>query len=101
MADPAAMLKQLSIIQLACAAVHALTGDVASKWAALDRQEQHFMQLALQGMHGQDIVLVTVIVVIIVQLVCAVHALTGGAAAKWAALDRQEEHFMQLALQGM
>lgn len=49
MAKPDAMLRQRSIIQLACAAGHALNGDSAAHWEALERQEQSLLQAALDG----------------------------------------------------
>lgn len=49
LAKPGVLLRQLPVLQLACAAVHALAGEGASKWAALDRLEQHLLQCALGG----------------------------------------------------
>ena len=49
-AKPDMLWRQRSIIQLAHAAVHALTGDSSSaRWEALERQEQQLLQLALDG----------------------------------------------------
>ena len=50
MTKPAVMLRQYSILQLAWAALHVVTGDSATHWAALDRQEQRLMKLATEGM---------------------------------------------------
>lgn len=49
MAKPQALFKQRSIIQLACAAVHAFNGDSAQSWDAIEQQEQRLLQLALDG----------------------------------------------------
>ena len=49
MVKPAAMLKHRSIIQLACAAVHAFNGKSAAHWEAIERQEQSLLQQALDG----------------------------------------------------
>ena len=50
MAKPDVILRQGPVIQLACAAVHALTGPSAANWAALEKQEQQLLQQALDGM---------------------------------------------------
>lgn len=50
MAKPDVILRQGPVIQLACAAVHALTGPSATNWAALEKQEQQLLQQALDGM---------------------------------------------------
>ena len=50
MAKSDVMLRQRGIIQLACAAVHALTGESSANWAALESQEQQLLQHALDGM---------------------------------------------------
>ena len=50
MAKPDAMLRQRSIIQLACAAVHAFNGESSAQWAALEQHESHLLQQALDGM---------------------------------------------------
>ena len=49
MAEPDAVLRQRSIVQLACAAMHALKGDSAPHWEALEWQEQSLLQVALDG----------------------------------------------------
>ncbi|DBA79608.1 TPA: hypothetical protein ACH3X1_008295 [Trebouxia sp. C0004] len=49
MAKPDVMLRQRGIIQLACAAVHALTPESSANWAALETQEQQLLQHALDG----------------------------------------------------
>ncbi len=55
-AKPDVMLRQRGIIQLACAAVHALTGESSANWAALETQEQQLLQHALDGMmHTQSV----------------------------------------------
>jgi hypothetical protein len=55
MAKPDVMLRQRGIIQLACAAVRALTGESSANWAALETQEQQLLQHALDGvMHTQN-----------------------------------------------
>ena len=50
MAKSDVMLRQRGIIQLACAAVHALTGESSANWAALEAQEHQLLQHALDGM---------------------------------------------------
>lgn len=50
MTKPDVMLRQRGIIQLACAAVHASTGEPSANWAALESQEQQLLQHALDGM---------------------------------------------------
>ena len=49
MAKPEAMLKHLSIVQLACAAVHAFTGECSAGWEAMEQHEANFLQQALDG----------------------------------------------------
>ena len=53
MAKPDAMLRQRSIIQLACAAVHAFSGESSAQWAALEQHEAKLLQQALDGKPAQ------------------------------------------------
>lgn len=53
MAKPDAMLRQRSIIQLACAAVHAIIGSSSAQWAALEQHEADLLQQALDGTSNQ------------------------------------------------
>lgn len=53
MAKPDAMLKQRSIIQLACAAVYAIKGSSLARWAALERHEGNLLQQALDSKSNQ------------------------------------------------
>ncbi|DBA83451.1 TPA: hypothetical protein ACH3X2_006387 [Trebouxia sp. C0005] len=52
MTKPDVMLRHRGIIQLACAAVHASTGESFANWAALESQEQQLLQHALDGTEG-------------------------------------------------
>ena len=49
MSKPAAMLRQRAILQLACAAVHALHGAGAAEWDALHKREQQLMAASTSG----------------------------------------------------
>ena len=51
MDKPDVMLRQKAVIQLACAAVQALTGDSSAPWEAAHLKEQQLLQLALDGMY--------------------------------------------------
>ncbi len=72
MAKPDVMLRQQGIIQLACAAVHALTGESSANRAALTGDPSANWA-----------------------------ALTGESSANWAALESQEQQLLQHALDGM
>ena len=72
MAKSDVMLRQRGIIQLACAAVHALTGESSAN------------QAALTGDPSANRV-----------------ALTGESSANWAAVESQEQQLLQHALDGM
>lgn len=52
-AKPDAMLRQRSIIQLACAAVHAFSEDSSAQWAELEQHEAELLQQALDGKVAQ------------------------------------------------
>lgn len=52
MAQPDVMVRQRGIVQLACAAVHALMGASSANWVALETQEQQLLQHALDGTEG-------------------------------------------------
>ncbi|KAL3161673.1 hypothetical protein ABBQ38_008774 [Trebouxia sp. C0009 RCD-2024] len=48
-AKPDAMLRQRSIVQLACAAVHALSGEASAGWAAMEQHEANLLTHSLDG----------------------------------------------------
>lgn len=83
MAKPDVMLRQRGIIQLACAAVHALTGESSANQAALTG-EPSANQAVLTGESSANRA-----------------ALTGESSANWAALESQEQQLLQHALDGM
>ena len=83
MAKSDVMLRQRGIIQLACAAVHALTGESSANWAALTG-DPSANRAALTGDPS-----------------ASRAALTGESSADWAALESQEQQLLQHALDGM